>query len=170
MVQAACAGDRWGQRSQRLTCGPRSTVSIDQSTVIGSWARTGLDLGRVRAGLGRAGPDTCRPRVLPRRRCGPLTGFGSQGPAHGGPPGVVYWTAGLVHGAPGAPFSSSLSAHGGPSPRRRGLSPPPLPFTARDRAAGGELVRPGAVVVEGLNRGLLWLSRATAATTRGGRW
>jgi len=42
-----------------------------------------------------------------------------------------------------------------------------LPFTARDRAAGGELLSPASMVVERLTQGLLRLPLVKASTARG---
>ena len=58
-----------------LTCGARSTVNVDQSTVNMDWVSNGLRRASGWAGQGRAGPDTCQAVALPRHGRGPLLGF-----------------------------------------------------------------------------------------------
>jgi hypothetical protein len=88
----------WLEQSESLTCGSRSTVSVDRSTIninraaIGlGWAWAGPGLGRVWAGLGRVGPTMCQALVLPRHLFGFKTRLELVGLAHGG-------LAGMVHG------------------------------------------------------------------------
>ena len=61
-----------------LTCGARSTVNIDRSTVNTDRVRTGPVGPGYGLNLGRAGPDTWRAVALPRHSHGPLLGSDSQ--------------------------------------------------------------------------------------------
>jgi len=82
---------------------------------------------------------------------------------------VVQWTDLSVHGAPSAPFLLLSLAHVDRVYAGAGSLLLPLPFTARDRAAGGELLSPASMVVERLTQGLLRLPLVEASTTRGER-
>ena len=60
------------------TCGARSTVNVDRSTVNTDRVQTGLVGPGYGLDLGRAGPDTWRAVALPRHSHGPLLGSDSQ--------------------------------------------------------------------------------------------
>jgi hypothetical protein len=60
----------WLEQSESLTCGSRSTVSVDQSTVNVDRVATGLGWAWARPDLGRTGPATCQAQVLPHHLFG----------------------------------------------------------------------------------------------------
>jgi hypothetical protein len=87
------SGSDWPKQSESLTCGSRSTVSVDRSMVNidrATVGRTRAGYGPGWAGLGRAGPDTCRLLVVPRRALDLKTGSGPWSLAHGGLTAMVY--------------------------------------------------------------------------------
>jgi hypothetical protein len=76
----------WPKQSESLTCGSRSTVSVDRSMVNIDWAVTGLGWAWARPGLGRTGPGQARHVV----KSGAATS----------PPGfrIELWSIGPIYG------------------------------------------------------------------------
>jgi hypothetical protein len=77
----------WPKQSESLTCGSRSTVSVDRSTINVDRATTGLGWAWAGPDLGRARPATCQALVLPRH----LNGFLDRAWVH---KADLWWTGG----------------------------------------------------------------------------
>jgi hypothetical protein len=81
--------DVWSSNTVSLTCGARSTVNIDRSTVNSGRVQLGR-LGWIRVGLWLA---TWQAVALPCRSRGPQLGCGPCLVVHGGPGDASPWTA-----------------------------------------------------------------------------
>ena len=124
--------DMWDPAAVTLTCGPRSMVNIDRSTVSSDWVSNGLS----RLGLGQSGPGQARHGLLcgvatcpTRAACLGLVRRVHSSPTLAGASWTrARWSIGqnTVHGGLGPPTISSVvvfvnQVHARVWPGRKGL-------------------------------------------------